>query len=424
MLYNNPMKAKKGKGEMFSSSLRILLLAGHSYASSRRIATGVVRFVSKHPEIELLVGGIHPQNGDLEYARETKCDGIITCMGSKSPLLRRILTVNPRIPVVFASLVGKLSEIKGRATHSLQCDNAAVAEAAADLFIRHGLRHFAYVGARTRTAGNFFDRERREGYVRALAARGFAVDIYEPPPASAIAAQSPQRPNRFQDAHTTESAALAAWLEAIPKPCGVFASYDMRALHVLNACRARGIPVPEMVQVAGADNEEWICDNTCPTLSSVEPDFEGCGRRAAETLLALIGGETQPAVQTFGVRLVEQRMSTTDMHGSMNRAVRAREYLRAHADEPFGTSRLAAMLGCSPRLLQRSYKTVFGRTVQDDIAEARLSMAKRLLADRRVPVSDIPGRIGFESSGHFMQFFKARTGMTMLQWRHRCGPFD
>ena len=79
------------------------------------------------------------------------------------------------------------------------------------------------------------------------------------------------------------------------------------------------------------------------------------------------------------------------------------------------------MIGCSPRLLQFSYKAVFGRTVQEDLAEARLAMAKRLLSDRRIPVCDVPGRVGFESPGHFMQFFKARTGMTMLQWRRRGG---
>ena len=48
-------------------------------------------------------------------------------------------------------------------------------------------------------------------------------------------------------------------------------------------------------------------------------------------------------------------------------------------------------------------------------------MAKRLLADRRIPICDIPGRIGFESPGHFMELFKTRTGVTMLQWRKRCG---
>ncbi len=394
---------------------RILLLAGAPYASAGRIATGVMWFVSAHPEVELLVGGTHPQNGDLEYIAETPCDGIVSCMGTKSEILRKVLKANPRAPVVFASLVEALSTVKGRPFSSLRCDNAEIAAAAAGLFLRRGLVHFAYVGARTGAAGNSFDCERREGYVGALAAQGFSPAVYEPPPRASRAPSGKAR----DAARATDSAALAAWLKALPKPCGVFVSYDMRAMHVLDACRAAGIAVPEAVQVASADNEEWVCENTSPTLTSVEPDFDGCGRRAAETLLALMDGESRPVVQTFGVKRVEQRMSTMDIHGSANRAMRAREYLRAHAGEPLSTTHLAAMIGCSPRLLQFSYKAVFGRTMQEDLAEARLAMAKRLLSDRRIPVCDVPGRVGFESPGHFMQFFKARTGMTMLQWRRR-----
>ena len=382
---------------------RVLMLADFSYASAKAIASGVIRFVSARPDLELLLGGTHPQNNDLEYEGNLVTDGIISCMGTRGPLLKMALKANPRCPVVFTSLVRGLSTVIGRPCCSLQCDNAAVAHAAATLFLRHDLAHFAYVGARSRTPYDSFDNERRRSYVQILAEHGFAPDIYMPPSAAA----------------GSELDALAAWLKALPKPCGLFVSYDQRAMHILSACRAAGIAVPEQIQVVSVDNEEWICDHTSPTLTSVEPDFEGCGHRAAETLLRLMAGRKCEPVETFGVKGVEQRMSTTDMHGSANRAVRARQYLRTHAGEPLGTARLAEILGCSPRLLQLSYKTVFGRTIQDDLAEARLDLAKSLLADTDVPVCEIPERCGFVSPPHFMSFFKRRTGMTMLQWRRR-----
>ena len=124
-----------------------------------------------------------------------------------------------------------------------------------------------------------------------------------------------------------------------------------------------------------------------------------------------------PAEQTFGVKCVEQRMSTTDIHGSVNRAVRAKKYMRDHLEEPLADGRLAALLGCSPRMLQLSYRAVFGRTVQEDLTDMRFERAKRLLADSSIPVCDIPERLGFSSPNHLMRLFKARTGMTMLQWR-------
>ena len=384
---------------------RILMLADFSYASAKAIASGAIRFVSTRPGLELLLEGAHPQNIDLEYAGDMVADGVISCMGTKASLLQRVMKANPRSPVVFASLVRDLSTVKGRPTCSLRCDNAAIAEAAAALFLRHDLAHFAYVGARSGTSANYFDGERCKGYVRTLETHGFTPDIYKPPPASAGA--------------DAKFASLGAWLRALPKPCGLFVSYDQRAMHVLSVCRAEGIAIPEQIQVVSADNEEWICEHTSPTLTSVEPDFDGCGHRAAEMLLHLMAGRRCEPVETFGVKGVEQRMSTTDMHGSVNRAVRARKYLREHAAEPLAGATLAAHLGCSPRTLQLSYKAVFGRTVQDDLADARLDLAKKLLSDTGIPVCDIPERCGFASPNHLMRLFRRRTGMTMLQWRRR-----
>ena len=179
--------------------------------------------------------------------------------------------------------------------------------------------------------------------------------------------------------------------------------------------------MPEQIQVVGVDNEEWICDHTSPTLTSVEPDFEGCGERAVETLFAMMDGRAYEREETFGVRRVEQRMSTTDMHGSVNRAVRARKWLRDNCGDLIGIAQVAAHVGCSTRMLQLSYRSVFGRTMRDDLVDMRLERAKKLLVDTDIPVGRIPETCGSDVPNHFMQLFKARVGMTMLQWRRAKG---
>ena len=73
------------------------------------------------------------------------------------------------------------------------------------------------------------------------------------------------------------------------------------------------------------------------------------------------------------------------------------------------------------RTLQASYRTVFGTTVWEDIAAARLEKAQRLLAETRTPVGNIPELVGFDSPRHFARFFKARTGMSMRDWRRTKG---
>ena len=387
---------------------RILLLADFAYASGKAVAAGVIRFVSSHPELDLM---LHGRNSETTLMQKglvpvTGIDGIVSCFGNDLDFMREQLDSVPGVPVVFASLPRGWTPPAGRRSAAIFCDQAAVAEAAAELFLRHGLSEFGYVGSRNEEAVRTWDAERRDAFRDFMVERGFPTSVYLPP----LGADA-----------DAELASLTVWLRALPKPCGLLVSNDIRAMHVLNSCRTEGIAVPEQIQVIGADNEEWICDRTFPSLTSVEPDFEGCGYRAAETLLAMMDGGPWEREQTFGVKRVEQRMSTTDIHGSTNRAVRAREYLRIHTGEPLTTARLAAILGCSPRLLQLSYKAVFGCTVQEDLLEARLDLARKLLAENRVAICDIPERVGFESPFHFMKLFKKRTGMTMLQWRKRGG---
>ena len=385
---------------------RILLLADFAYASGKAVASGVIRFVSLHSEIDLLV---HGHTSEMPMMREgliphSGIDGIVTCFSSDMDFMRGLLELIPNVPMVFASVARGEAPPKGRRSAAIFCDHAAVANAAAELLVRHGLVEFGYVGSRNVQAAKSWDAERGEAFRTALAQHGFHVETYSP--------------EGGLDADA-ELASLSAWLCALPKPCGLFVSDDLRAMHVLNVCRGAGIAVPEQVQVVGADNEEWICEHTSPTLTSVEPDFEGCGHRAAATLLAMMEGRRFEREAVFGARHVEQRMSTTDMHGNVNRAVRARKWLRANFCEPFDIQQVAAHLGCSARMLQISYKAVFGRTIRDDVVEMRLERAKKLLRDTDMPILRIPERCGSDAPNHFLRLFKERTGMTMLQWRRK-----
>src|SRR5262249_14356410 len=85
---------------------------------------------------------------------------------------------------------------------------------------------------------------------------------------------------------------LAAWLQNLPKPVGVMAAHDLRALHTLDACRRKGIAVPEQVAVIGVDNDETCCNVGDPPLSSVKLDLEEIGFTAAELLDRLMQGKS------------------------------------------------------------------------------------------------------------------------------------
>ena len=55
-----------------------------------------------------------------------------------------------------------VAPLEGRRSAAIFCDHAAVAEAAAELLVRHGLLEFSYIGSRHALAARSWDAERRE----------------------------------------------------------------------------------------------------------------------------------------------------------------------------------------------------------------------------------------------------------------------
>ena len=396
------MAGKQGK-RRHGGVRHILFVADFAYASSSLILAGVESRLASCSDVALLIRGAHPGDADWEYGVECGIDGVISCLGAGDPRAQWFVAGRrgPPVALVSANKAGKAAK---RRTVCFISDAAAIGRAAAELLMRHDLTEFGFVGARY-TPPYSWDVARRDAFVGTLAERGFQARVYQPASASAGAA--------------ADADALAEWLKSLPKPCGLFVSYDVRAMNVLSACRSARISVPEQIQVVGVDNEPWICEKTSPTLTSIEPDFEGAGSRAAEAILAMIDGAKGGAAETFGIRRVVQRMSTTDVHGDAGRAVRARDYIAAHADERIAVTEIARRLNCSKRTLQKSYAKVFGIRLTDEIAAAKVAKAKKLLAGKDTAIDEIPELVGFESPNHFKRVFKARTGMSMSQFRRR-----
>ncbi len=400
------MKQTRQKPVPDSSGIRkrIVFLANFAYSSAKLIVSGAISCLSAHPDVSLSVRNAHPADSDLDYGTDPGIDGIISCISPDDSGLRKVLSGKRRLSIVFVSVAGGRTA-RRRHAPVFYCDDAEIGRAAASLLLRHDLTEFAVVGTRMDSSQAEWAVARRDAFVAAVTERGCKAAIYKPRPA--------------EEGDAADTAALAEWLRSLPRPCGLFVCYDQRAMAVLEICRANAIAVPEQIQVVSVDNETWICEKTSPTLTSIEPDFEGAGYRAAEALLAMMGEHsTGKAVnQAFGVKRVVQRMSTTDIHGHAGRAVRARDYIAVHAAERISLASIAQRLNCSVRTLQTSYRKVFGITVSDEMAMVKVALAQKLLAEGATPIEDIPELVGYETPRHFKRVFRARTGMTMSQFR-------
>ena len=370
------------------------------HKASRGVVEGVMRHLSARTGIEVAFFGNHPCNDGFERAVSIEPDVVVadsTALRGRGLSLLRASSVRG---VIFCGRQ-ELATAGGAAVLPLVTDAEAVARTAARVLMRSGLRDFAYLGTPQTTA---WSEARRRHFKAALEERGFAMLEY-----GAVAAHAGWRRERGR---------LLAWVKGLPKPCGIFAAFDQRARHVLVVCREAGIPIPQQVQVLGVDDEDYICENEVPPLSSVAIDFCSAAERAMAAIAAhLEDGAPLPEAVLAPVSGVTERLSTYDISRTGERVNKARNFIRLHAAEGISPADVAHHVGGTLRHLEGGFRQVLGTTVAAELKEARFAEVKRLLEKTSTPLGEIARLAGFRTSGGLMNAFKARFGITMGAWR-------
>ena len=210
--------------------------------------------------------------------------------------------------------------------------------------------------------------------------------------------------------------ALEDWVAKLPKPCGIFAANDCLGEQVLTACQCRGLSVPDSVAVLGVDDDSQTCENTKPTLSSVQVDAELAGYLSAKLLFEQMeGGGSRSCV--FGARKLNRRASTHCHFRGGRRISKALEFIRQHACEGIGVAEVVAQMGCSRRLADLYFKESFGHTVLDEIHIARLAYVKDLLGKPACDLARLAEVSGYSSNDDLRRVFKKRIGCTLREYR-------
>ena len=381
-------------------SIRIL---AHLYAmqkASREMSGGVLHYAALHPDVQVQLYGIGTPRRRREEFRAWKPDGIILGAADDATL-RAIKALGCRAAVFINT--EPASSAGGLRCGSVYCDNVAVAEAAAGVFVAKRMKNFAFVGTR---ANDGWSVERGAAFRRLAASAGCSFAEFKPP-------------RTAQTNHRAEIAALVGWIESLPKPCGIFAACDARAKDVLDACACANVLVPGQIMVIGVDDEEFICRQTLPTLSSVVPDFVHGGHIAAEMLVELAAGEKRRVPhRTFGVRGVVERMSTCDPRETSRAVSRAQEFIKTYATSPgISVNDVAKASGSSLRLLQKNFKAVTGSTICEAIQTVRLEKVCELLVETATPIGQMSELSGFGNDAYLKKLFHRRFGCTMRDYR-------
>jgi len=221
------------------------------------------------------------------------------------------------------------------------------------------------------------------------------------------------------DAWTSELERLAAFIGALPKPCGLMACADEIARDVYDACRLAHVTIPDQLAVIGVDNELEICENLQPTLTSVCPDFERCGFAAARLLdQAMRDGKRHPGGKyVYGVKSLVERASTMDLRGGGRLVSVAMELIRRQTTNGLTVARIAAKLNCSARLLEIRFKEIVGHSVRDEITSVRMAEVRRLLSETKITVAEIAAASGWKTPGALQALFKRKFGLSMVAYR-------
>lgn len=339
----------------------------------------------------------------IREAVEHKVAGVIVALNDEPHAAFAALAAS-RIPFATIETYSPLLDARRESAVHVRIDNAAVGCDAARSFVAQG--RYASFGYVSTAVPREWSRLRGEGFAREMERRDRSVEAFQAGPS---------------DDHITRRGELAKWLRRLAKPTAVLAADDAVAQEVLQACASARLSVPGEVAVLGIDDEELVCENATPALSSIRPDFVQAGKTAAAALERMMRGRAgcgpSSTVVIRGGNEVVRRASTPAKTTSGPLVQKALAFIAKNARRGIGVKDVQRHLKVSRSLMDLRFREVRGESVLSVILSARLAELKRLLRETDDPIESITRRLGWASPNYPKNLFKRRFGMSMSRWR-------
>ena len=372
----------------------------------RRFLQGVADYFDDKPDCQLAL--LNPSQVTDRTLGEY--DGWICRITNKRILTKLHETGKPVVDAIC------LEPFKGFFT--IRTDYAAIGTLAAEHFLAHGFANFGFCGYRHVT----FSDLRRNAFARVLEERGFRPSIYRPPYRAnkPLSTQAQQRELTEGPLGEIEDAkCLMTWLKHMPKPVAIFCCDDFRASAVARLCKRAGISIPNEVAVLGVDNDPIYCMFGSPRISSIDPNTKALGFAAAEMMHGQLSSPRSRKVlsRTIPPKGIVVRASTDAYPDAPDWFADALAYIGRELHAGLSASDVFRRAGFSRTLVERIFRRILGKTVQEKIAEMRIDAAKRLLASTTLPIKEIAAETGYRSVTYFTRTFGAATGRSPADYR-------
>ncbi|MBN2024724.1 MAG: XylR family transcriptional regulator [Pirellulales bacterium] len=387
---------------------RVALLIESSRAFGRDLLRGIATYARAHGRWSFF----HQERAvrDPAPARlaDWQPDGIIARIETTRHIeqIRRL-----GVPVVDVFGLHRLEGIP-----SVEVDQETVVRLAVEHLRQRNLRHFAFCGY----PGVFFSDARSHHFTRLIAETGHDIHVYQ------TARHCPNTDLSLVEMRSLRRAGhLAAWLKSLPKPIGLMACNDMRALQILEVCAEHGIAVPDEVAIIGVDNDAVQCELCDPPLSSVDPAARRVGCEAAALLDRMLADQ-RPARNPILIKpsVVVSRESTAVLAVSDTHVAKAVRFMHARRGEPIRTADVLRHTGVSRSTLERRFLCALGRSPSAEFARVRLEHVRELLERTDLSLRAIADRAGFDHVESMCRFFKRHAGQTPGAYRRHAAAAE
>ncbi len=201
-------------------------------------------------------------------------------------------------------------------------------------------------------------------------------------------------------------------------PIGVYVGQEVCGRLVVQAGHRRGWRIPEDVAIIAGKNQETLCEQPRPTLTSIEIGYGRIGYAAAELLDRLMAGQAAPAAP---LRLPPHGLvvrESTDFFAVANPVVaEALAFIASNSRRRIGPDDVAAAVGAETRTLQNYFRKTIQRPIATEIRRVRIERAKRELAQSDRTLDAIARDVGFGTIQRLYEVFRRELGIAPGEYR-------